>query len=176
METPAAIALNVSEEAERSWSLKMIAPLEPAIVCLDMERMLKFYTDVLGFKLVADVEAKPEMGAKIHISPHGYRIVRLQTPYGERIKLAQPKVPPKQNPICDYVCECRGYAWLSFIVSNMDEVLSRLNAHKLDIISEGLVEVREGVLALFIKDPEGNFVEIVYYSDIASYRPDLFRK
>lgn len=172
----AAVTLSASENAEQPWSLKMIAPLEPAIVCRDMERMLKFYTEVLGLKLVADVEAAPDIGAKIHISPHGYRIVRLQTPYGERIKLIQPKVLPTQSPVCDYVYERHGYAYLTFIVGNMGELLSRLSAQNLKVVSDGLVEVRKGVFALFILDPEGNFVEFVDYPDIASYRPDLVKK
>jgi len=62
--------------------MKMVAPLEPAIVCFDMERMLRFYVDILGLRLVSDIQATPEIGKAIHISQHGYRIVRLQTPYG----------------------------------------------------------------------------------------------
>jgi catechol-2,3-dioxygenase len=56
----------------------------------------------------------------------------------------------------------------------MDEILARLTQEHVAILSDGIVEVRKGVLAFFIKDPEGNFVEIVDYPDIASYRPDLF--
>jgi catechol 2,3-dioxygenase-like lactoylglutathione lyase family enzyme len=165
---------NISQNTERPWAMKMIAPLEPAIVCFDMERMLKFYIGVLGLKLVADVEADPDIGKKIHISPHGYRIVRLQTSYGERIKFVMANVAPAKHPDYDYVYECQGHAYLTFIVKNMDEILARLADEHIAIISEGIVEVREGVFAFFIKDPEGNFVEIVDYPDIASYRPDLF--
>ena len=94
-------------------------------------------------------------------------------PYGERIKLVQPKVLPTQSPVCDYVYERHGYAYLTFIVGNMKELLARLTAQNLKVVSDGLVEVRKGVFALFILDPEGNFVEFVDYPDIASYRPDL---
>jgi catechol 2,3-dioxygenase-like lactoylglutathione lyase family enzyme len=154
--------------------MKMVAPLEPAIVCFDMERMLKFYVDVLGLQLVTDIEAAPEIGRRIHISPHGYRIVRLQTSYGERIKLIVSHVPPRPHAVHDYVYECHGHAYLTFIVSDMAALLPVLGAHDTPIISDGIVEVRPGVLALFVKDPEGNFIEIVDYPDIASYRPDLF--
>jgi len=36
------------------WSLKMTVPLEPGIVCNNIEAMLEFYTGVLGLKLVGD--------------------------------------------------------------------------------------------------------------------------
>jgi len=154
--------------------MKMIAPLEPAIVCFDMERMLRFYVEILGLGLVSDIEADPDVGRRIHISHHGYRIVRLQTSYGERIKLIVSNVPPKPHADFNYVYECQGHAYLTFIVSDMKELLPKLEANDIPMVSEGIVEVRPGVLAFFIKDPEGNFVEIVDYPDIASYRPDLF--
>jgi len=156
------------------WALKMAAPLEPAIVCFDTERMLKFYVGILGLKVVADVMASPAIGKAIHISHHGYRIMRLQTSYGERVKLIQSNVPPEPHPERDYVYECLGLAYLTFIVSNMKEILPKLEQENIKILSDGVVEVRPGVFALFIKDPEGNFIEICEYPDIASYRPDLF--
>ena len=154
--------------------MKMVAPLERAIVCFDMERMLRFYVDILGLRLVSDIQATPEIGKAIHISQHGYRIVRLQTPYGERIKLICSNVPPSPHPGYDYVYECQGHAYLTFIVSDMEAILPTLEAHDIPIESDGVVEVRPGVLAFFIKDPEGNFIEICDYPEIATYRPDLF--
>jgi catechol 2,3-dioxygenase-like lactoylglutathione lyase family enzyme len=154
----------------------MVAPLEPAIVCFDVERMLKFYVGLLGLEVKSDIVASPAIGKAIHISHHGYRILRLQTPYGERIKLIQSNVPPAAPPDRDYVYECHGYAYLTFIVSNIEEVLPKLERENIKIVSDGVVEVRPGVLAFFIKDPEGNFVEICNYPDIAAYRPDLFPK
>lgn len=152
----------------------MSAPLEPAIVCFDLNRMLRFYTEILGLTLVSDVEADPVIGRRIHISPHGYRIVRMQTSYGERIKLIESNVPPKPHAEFDYVYECQGHAYLTFIVSNMSDLLPKLEEEGIAILSDGIVEVRPGVLAFFIKDPEGNFIEIVDYPEIESYRPDLF--
>jgi lactoylglutathione lyase len=154
--------------------MKAIAPLEPAIVCFDMELMLKFYIDILGLQLVTDIQAPPHIGKAIHISPHGYRIVRLQTSYGERIKLIVSNAPPKPHPSYDYVYECQGHAYLTFIVSDMKTILPKLEHHDIPIVSDGIVEVRPGVSAVFIKDPEGNFIEICEYADIATYRPDLF--
>ena len=163
-------------QAEQPWAFKMVAPLEPGIVCIDMERMLKFYTEVIGLKLVADAQTTPEMSTKFRATPHGYRIVRLQTPYGERIKLAQPKVPPVQNPVPEWVYERQGLAYFTFIVDDMKPILARLKANQVRFVSEEPVEVRKGVLAQFVLDPEGNYVDFVEYPDLASYRPDLFKK
>jgi len=34
-------------------------------------------------------------------------------------------------------------------------------------------EVRDGVDIAFVKDPEGNCIELVEYADISVYRPEL---
>jgi len=162
-------------EPDRSWSLKMVAPLEPGIVCIDIDRMLAFYTEVLGLTFASDAEATAEMSTEFGTSPNGFRIIRLQTPYGERIKLVQPKKKVlEQSAVPDWVFEGQGIAYITFIIADVHEVAARLQRHQVPVMSKGPVEIRKGITAIFAKDPEGNFVEFVQYADLASYRRDLF--
>lgn len=155
----------------------MVSPLEPGIVCVDLDRMLGFYRDVLGLKFVSDAEASAEMSTDFGTSPHGFRIIRLQTPYGERIKLVQPKKGlPSQSPVPHWVFEGQGIAYISFVVADVYEVTTRLREYQIELMSKQPVEIRLGITAIFAKDPEGNFVEFVQYADLASYRPDLFQQ
>lgn len=159
-----------------AWSLKMATPVEVGIVCADIDRMIAFYTDVLGLRLVGDAEASPEMSRKFGATPDGFRIVRLQTPYGERIKLVQPKkVLPKLTASPEYVFERQGTAYITFVIVDIQDVTKRLKGNGTKLMSAEPVEIRKGVIALFAEDPEGNFVEFVEYPDLASYRPDLFK-
>lgn len=163
-------------EITQSWSLKMTAPLEPGIVCNDIERMLEFYVGVLGLNLVADADTTPEMSRRFGATPYGYRIVRLQTPYGERIKLVRPnRQPPKPNPVPEWIYERHGLAYLTFVIEGISGVAQHLKEHGVKLISDEPIEVRKGVFALYSLDPEGNYVEFVEYPDIASYRPDLVK-
>jgi lactoylglutathione lyase len=163
-------------ETKPSWVMKMIAPLEPGIVCIDIDRMLDFYTCVLGLTVVSDAEATPEMGAIFGAAPHGFRIVRMQTPYGERVKLVQLKNGhPKRIRPPEWVFERQGLAYITFIVTDIEEVTARLNEHGVRLVRPEPVEVRKGFVALFAEDPEGNFVEFVEYDDISTYRPDLYK-
>jgi lactoylglutathione lyase len=164
------------KEPSQSLSLKMMVPLEPGIVCHDIEQMLKFYVGVLGLNLVADANAEPDKSKHLGATPNGYRIVRLQTPYGERIKLVQPnKQPPTPSPVPEWICDRHGFAYLTFVIKELSRVVKHLKEYGVKLISDEPVEVRRGVFAIYSLDPEGNYVEFVEYSDIASYRPDLFR-
>ena len=168
--------MNTMKEVTPSWSLKMMAPLEPGIVCTDIEQMLKFYVGILGLNMVADAHTEPEMSRRLGATPYGYRIVRLQTPYGERIKLVQPnKNPSKPNPVSQWIYERHGFAYLTFIIEEIRTVAKHLKEKGVKLISEEPIEVRKGVFALYSIDPEDNYVEFVEYPDIASYRPDLFK-
>jgi catechol 2,3-dioxygenase-like lactoylglutathione lyase family enzyme len=152
----------------------MVAPLEPGIVCADLEAMLRFYKEVLGFEMVSDAEASPEMSTQFGASPLGYRIVRLQTPYGERIKLVQTKALAKvERELPEWIFERHGLAYITFVVSDVDEVSTRLRANGIRFINKEPMEVRKGFHALFVTDPESNYVEFVQYADLASYRQDL---
>jgi catechol 2,3-dioxygenase-like lactoylglutathione lyase family enzyme len=138
--------------------------------------MLSFYAGVLSLELFSDAEATQEMSTRFKASPHGYRIVRLRTPYGERIKLVQLKghTPVvRAIPGSDWVFENHGLTYLTFVVADVYEVMARLRAHDVNIINHEPVEVRKGFHAFFITDPEGNYIEFVQYADLSSYLPDL---
>jgi lactoylglutathione lyase len=162
---------------QKSWSLKMVSPLELGIVCMDIDRMLHYYTRVLGLIVISDAEATPEMSAIFGAAPHGFRIVRMQTPYGERVKLVQlRKVIVKRTPAPKWVFERQGIAYITFIVSDIKEITARLNENGVKFVRPEPVEVRKGFVAIFAEDPEGNFVEFVEYGDISAYRPDLYKR
>ncbi len=166
----------MNSQPKQPWSLRMVAPLEPGIVCIDLDRMFDFYTAVLGLRFATDAEAFPEMSTKFGTGPHGFRIIRLQTPYGERVKLIQPKKTVlQQSPNPDWVFERQGIAYLTFVVPDIHDVVTRLKEHNVDLVSEDAVPIREGITAIFVRDPEGNFLEFVQYADLPSYRPDLFK-
>jgi catechol 2,3-dioxygenase-like lactoylglutathione lyase family enzyme len=171
------IILNMNNPPKSSWSLKMVSPLEPGIVCLNIDRMLDFYTEVLRLKFVSDAEASAEMSTKFGTSPRGFRIIRLQTPYGERIKLVQPKkTVPQQSQIPEWVFESQGIAYITFVIADVKEVTVRLKKYEVELMSQEPVEIRKGITAIFAKDPEGNFLEFVEYADLPLYRPDLLKE
>lgn len=165
----------MNAHGQQAWSLKMVVPLEPGIVCSDLDSMLEFYTGVLGLKIVSDAEATPDMSARFKAAPDGFRIVRLQTPYGERIKLIQTKMRPQKIPLTEWTFERHGLAYITFVIADMKEMLARLNEYHVKLVNDQPLEVRKGFLALFALDPENNYLEFVEYHDPASYRPDLFK-
>lgn len=152
--------------------MKMQAPLEIGIAVRDLAGMTKFYADILGFKHVSEVNVPAEKSQLNQLSPDGCTVVRLQTSYGERIKLlAAPSTQAAKHE--RWLLARAGLAYITLIISEIDDLCARLKAKGVKLASDAPVENRPGLRVLFFQDPEGNVLELVEYSDLASYRPDL---
>jgi len=154
--------------------LKMIAPFEMGICVDDLENMIAFYGDVLGFKLISKIDVPADKSNEAGFTSGGYTIVRMQTNYGERIKLVRPVTLPHSRTSGKEVLSKKGNVFLTFIVEDLKHTVSRIKDTDAPIRTQGsIMEVRDGVFLSIIDDPEGNHLEFVEYSDITNYRPDL---
>ena len=155
-------------------TIKMQVPLEVGICCQDIDVLSRFYQDVLGFTFVAKVVMSDEAAQEVGLSDSGYTVVRLQTPYGERIKLLAPdRRPDAASP--GHVLDRLNATYLTFIANGIDELIPSLKAGGATFVTgERLIQLRPGVKAMFCRDPEGNVLELVEYTDLKGYRPDLF--
>lgn len=162
----------MSRNVQQGWRLREVAPIEPGIVCIDIERMIRFYAGVLGLEPINDAETTPAMSTKFGTAPDGYRIVRLQTALGQKLKLVQPKAPPARNPLPQWVYERQGIAYLTFVVADIEDVVNHLSGQGVRMVSEGIVEIREGIFAIYMLDPEDNYVEFVEFRHNEKRRED----
>lgn len=152
--------------------MRLAAPLEVGICVEDLDAMREFYEQALGFEFISLFEVSPERGREANMCAAGYRIMRLQTSTGERIKLAQPNTPPSRVRAAEPVLERRSIAFLTFIVDDLLATTSRLEARGVQLRAGPKFEIRAGAYLAFVEDPEGNLVELVEYDDVAAYRPD----
>lgn len=151
--------------------MKTVAPFEVGLVVADIEQLLPFYRDVLGFNVIGDVETPPERSRQSGLAPDGYRVVRLETSTGDRLKLARPSQGGIAAAAADYAMHAVGGCYVTFIVDDLVALHQRLRHADATIRSQGIVELREGLRLLLVADPEGNFLEFLQYDNIAAYRP-----
>lgn len=154
--------------------MKMTAPMEVGVACLDLDKQQQFYVDVLGMKVISKYVISAEMAATTALSCESYTVIRLQTPWGERIKLLHSDIT---QPVADspkFILERANTIYLTFIVDNLEQMMQKLSDNGI-VFSTGTqkVEVRPGVYLAFCEDPEGNILEFVQYADIREYRSDL---
>ncbi len=156
---------------------EMTAPLEVGIACRDLPRLRRFYEELLGFAFVSEFVVSADKSAASALSADGYTVVRLQTSFGERVKLLAPNAPVAANAPTAYILDQPNATYLTFIVADISAAIARLLEAGTEFMTGNeRVEVRPGVYLAFCRDPEGNVLELVQYEDVASYRPDLQKR
>lgn len=153
--------------------MRISAPMEVGFCCRDLDALARFYTEVLGFELINVVEVDAARARSAALSDGAYRVARLQTPWGERIKLLQPSKAPKAGESANWILDRCNTAYVTFIVDDLDAMLARLDGKITVLTGRDKVEVRPGVWLAFVRDPEGNILEFVEYDDLPAYREDL---
>jgi catechol 2,3-dioxygenase-like lactoylglutathione lyase family enzyme len=154
--------------------MKSVAPFEPAVCVADLDRMMRFYCDVLGFSVYGVVDVAPEKSAPPGLAADGYTICRLETNDGQRFKLVQPNTAPAPAIERDYVLDRQGLAFATFLIEDLAGLIETFKAADVPLMGAGeKFEVRDGVFIAFARDPEGNCLEFVEYADITEYRPEL---
>lgn len=147
-----------------------VAPLEVGFVVSDIDAMLRFYRDVLGFAMLTDITMPATTSRAAGLAPDGYRVVRLASHRGDRLKLARPSSPGEPAPATDYMMQPRGGAYVTFIVDDLPALHERLRQADTRIASDGIVDLRPGVTMMLATDPEHNWLEFVHYEDLAAYQ------
>ncbi len=140
-----------------------------AITVSDMDRAVDFYSKVLTFKKVLDIEVSGEkyehlegvFGARI-------RVVRMKLG-DESIELDE-YIAPKGRPIpVDSRSNDRWFQHIAIIVSDMDKAYAWLRQNKVEHASSGPQtlpawnEKAGGISAFYFKDPDGHPVEILHF-------------
>jgi glyoxylase I family protein len=135
-----------------------------AMAVRDMDRVKKFYCDLLGFEI--DWERPGYSGepfAKVVGMPNAAAHVVMLKGYGTRLELFTYHSPEGQvgepRRQCDF-----GLTHFAFTVKGIHELYKRLSAAGAEFNCPPQ-NLRPGVWATYMKDPEGVTIELVQYDE-----------
>jgi len=137
----------------------------------NMERSIGFYSDVLGFEKVSDVEVFGEAYERLQgVFGLRMRVVRLRLG-GEAIEL-QEYLTPRGRPIpVDSRSHDRWFQHVAIIVSDIDRAYTRLREHRVEHASPAPQRLPDwnvnagGIRAFYFKDPDGHPLEILWFPE-----------
>jgi catechol 2,3-dioxygenase-like lactoylglutathione lyase family enzyme len=119
--------------------------IDLGIICGDIQASLHFYQDLLG---LTSAGVNPATTGTMH---------RLRFGTSD-VKLIDPTKRPGTGPIG--IDQQLGFRYLTFVVTNLDEVIQRLEAEHIEF-TRPKTEIRPGTTIAMVKDPDGNIVEFV---------------
>jgi catechol 2,3-dioxygenase-like lactoylglutathione lyase family enzyme len=139
------------------------------ITVSDMDRAVDFYSRVLTFEKVSDVEVAGEEYEHV-TGVFGLRIRIVRMRLGdESIELTE-YLAPKGRPIpADSRSNDRWFQHIAIIVSDMDKAYRLLRRNKVEHASSGPQRLPDwnknaaGISAFYFKDPDGHPVEVLQF-------------
>jgi len=135
----------------------------------DMERALEFYTKVLMFEKVSDVEVAGDVYEHLFgVFGLRIRVVRLQL--GDEFIELTDYLAPEGRPIpVDMRSNDRWFQHIAIVVSDMDKAYQRLREFKVQHASTGPQRIPDwnkgaaGIRAFYFRDPDWHHLEIIYF-------------
>jgi len=127
----------------------------------DIDRSRRFYTDVLGFETVFEIDFDDAATAKVM----GLQTARFKGIFmkrdGMRIELIGFADPPPDRTVRTRKSNEIGHSHLSFYVTSLDEALAELRAQGVKIDDETRTVLPSGIECCVVRDPDGFPIEIV---------------
>jgi catechol 2,3-dioxygenase-like lactoylglutathione lyase family enzyme len=135
----------------------------------DMERSVRFYSSVLSFEKISDVEVVGSAYEQLQgVFGLRMRVVRMRL--GEEfIELTEFPAPRGRPMPVDSRSHDRWFQHMALIVSDMDRAYQWLRQHKVEHASSGPQRLPDwnptagGIRAFYFKDPDGHHLEVLQF-------------
>jgi len=156
-----------ASRAQAEGLVRAVGPIGMTVE--DMDRSIAFYTQVLGFAKMSDVEVAGSDYERLQgVFGLRARVVRLRLG-GEEIELME-YIAPRGRPVpADSRSHDRWFQHIAIVVSDMDRAYAWLRQHRVAHASSGPQRLPDwnanagGIRAFYFKDPDGHTLEVLSF-------------
>jgi catechol 2,3-dioxygenase-like lactoylglutathione lyase family enzyme len=160
-------AIAASQSQQTSFAVTAVDSV--GITVADMDKAVEFYSQVLAFRKISDVEVWGDEYERLQgLFGIRMRVVRMQLG-NEFIELTE-YLTPKGRPIpVDSRSHDRWFQHVAIVVSDMDKAYQHLRRFKVQHASTAPQRIPDsnvaaaGIRAFYFKDPDGHNLEIIYF-------------
>lgn len=139
--------------------------IDIGMVVSDIDKSVRFYTNVIGFREVSGFNVPAEMGKKIGLTdskPVKIRVFELgEGNLATKIKLMYFPDLAVAKPERKFVHSTMGMNYLTIYVSDMTQQLRQLKEGGVKLLGDSPVELGGGTKLVTFQDPDGTFIELI---------------
>ncbi|MFC4767350.1 VOC family protein [Effusibacillus consociatus] len=144
----------------------LIKPLHVNVIVKDLDEMLDFYRNVLGFEVMVESEIANEAFCQgVGLPDASVKMAHLRLPGSDfRVEMFQYNnlVPNPQS--ADWLNQ-QGYRHIAFQVHDLEQAYQELMNQGVPFVSPPLLVTESGYAAgvrfCCLRDPEGNLIELI---------------
>ena len=127
----------------------------------DLGRSKRFYTEVLGFTVVAEFDFDDAATARVMGVPEARFTGVFMSRDGMRLELIGFTNPPPERGARRRAANEVGHSHLSFYVTDLDAALAELAAQGVEIDRDTRATLMNGIECCVVRDPDGFPIEFV---------------
>jgi lactoylglutathione lyase len=160
------LATNRSTVADETSTVEFTrGAIDFGIVCSDVKKSVAFYKDVVGMKEIEGFDVPASLAADAGLVDnhdlHVHVLVTQEAASSSRLKLMQIKEAPGKKVDHEFIHSSLGMSYSTIWVTDIDASLARAAVGNVKPIAKGPVALPNGMFLAVIRDPDGNFVELV---------------
>ena len=145
------------------------ATIDLGCVVSDIEKSVNFYTKAIGFKEIPGFSVPGDYASKVGLTDGKdltIKVLKLgEGPAATSLKLMQVKGARSKQTDNSFIHSQLGFSYLTIRVKDTTKALERLDKAGVKPIARGSQELPpslgSGVYLTIVRDPDGNFVELV---------------
>jgi catechol 2,3-dioxygenase-like lactoylglutathione lyase family enzyme len=175
-----AVVLGLGPEAAAQGLVRAVGPIGMTVG--DMERSIAFYSRVLDFEKVSDIEVTGPDWERLQ-GVFGLRMRMVGMRLGDETLELTEYLTPRGRPLpADSRSHDHWFQHAAIVVSDMDRAYARLRAHRVEHASPAPQRLPDwnpsagGIRAFYFKDPDGHPLEVLWFpagkGDARWHRPD----
>jgi catechol 2,3-dioxygenase-like lactoylglutathione lyase family enzyme len=135
------------------------------VVVSDLDRASKFYKEVVGMTEVKGFTAPAEMAASFGLTDNQAVVVRrfvLEDVNGApSLKLMAFPMRPGKKPDQKFIHSTLGFSYLTLFVNDMDAAVGRAEKAGVKLLGRTPAALGGNNFLTVIRDPDGNFIELI---------------
>jgi catechol 2,3-dioxygenase-like lactoylglutathione lyase family enzyme len=164
------LLLSIASFAFSQSSEKLVTAVDAiGMTVQDMDRSVDFYSNVLSFQKISDVEVWGDEYEHLE-GVFGVRLRVVKMKLGdEAIELTE-YLAPKGKPFpIDTKSNDRWFQHIAIVVSDMDKAYELLRKNNVQHASTGPQRIPDwnkgaaGIRAFYFRDPDGHFLEVIFF-------------
>jgi len=164
------VVLGLAQFLPAAWAQALVKSVDAVgMTVSDMDRSVKFFSKVLSFEKVSDIEVTGSQYERLQ-GVFGARMRIMRMRLGDEIIELTEYLAPKGRPIpVDSRSNDQWFQHIAIVVSGMDKAYQQLRAHKVQHTSTGPQRIPDwnkaaaGIKAFYFKDPDGHNLELIYF-------------
>ncbi|HTH47837.1 MAG TPA: VOC family protein [Candidatus Limnocylindria bacterium] len=139
--------------------------IDIGMVVSDIDKSVRFYTNVIGFREVPGFDVPAAMGKKIGLTdskPVKIRVFELgEGNLATKLKLMSFPDLAVAKPERKFVHSTMGLNYLTIYVSDITQAMRQLKEGGVKLLGESPVELGGGTKLVTCQDPDGTFLELI---------------